>query len=186
MRIVGGALAGRQIEPPSSRMTRPMMDRVREALFNILLHHDWGRGMGNVFDASHVLDAFCGTGALAFEALSRGASNATLFDTDRQALAVATKNATVLGVKQRCRIMAADALHPPRAMEPCRLIFLDPPYRKGLVQPAIEVLDQAGWIAPHALIIAATAKREHPPIPQGLSLLFSRFYGDTALHFFIR
>ena len=186
MRIVGGTLSGRKIEPPLSLTTRPMMDRVRQALFNILAHHDWGAKIGEALDGTHVLDAFCGTGALAFEALSQGAAHATLFDKDRQALQIATQNATTLGVKARCDIIAADTLAPPSAKQACRLVFLAPPYRKELIPPALLALDRAGWIAPDALILAETAKKEALPIPEGFSILFSRSYGDTALHFIAR
>jgi len=187
MRIVGGTLSGRKIEPPLSLVTRPMMDRVRESLFNILAHRDWGQGIGDLFDGSaNVLDAFCGTGALAFEALSRGATQATLFDKDRQALTIATQNAVSLGVKDRCTIQMADALAPPRAPQPCQLVFLAPPYRKELIPPALAALDQAGWIAPHAVIVAETARKEALPIAEGFNLIVQRFYGDTGLHFITR
>ena len=147
MRITGGTLSGRKIEPPLSLTTRPMMDRVRQALFNILAHHDWGPKIGDVLDQTEVLDAFCGTGALAFEALSYGASHATLFDKDRQALQVAAKNAASLGLQNKCQILLADTLQPPRAPKACKLVFLAPPYRKDLVPPAMLALDKAGWIA---------------------------------------
>jgi 16S rRNA (guanine966-N2)-methyltransferase len=187
MRIVGGALSGRKIEPPLSRTTRPMMDRVREALFNILAHRDWGQEIGDLFGKKiHVLDAFCGTGALAFEALSRGAGHATLFDKDVQALSVAQKNAAAFGLMGRCVIQPADALLPPRANESCRLVFLAPPYRKGLIPPALAALDQAGWIAPHAVLVAETGRKEELPAADGFILILRRFYGDTALHFFVR
>ena len=183
MRIVGGTLSGRKIEPPLSQTTRPMMDRIRQALFNILEHHDWGKDTPALFDGSHVLDAFCGTGALAFEAISRGAKQATLFDKDRQALQIATKNAASLGLAKQCGILSIDTLEPPKAKKPCQLIFLAPPYRKGLIPPAMKALKKAGWMAPHALIVAETAKRETLDVPGGFTLLFSRFYGDTGLHF---
>lgn len=186
MRIVGGSLSGRKIEPPLSLVTRPMMDRVRQALFNILAHHDWGDAIGDVFDETLVLDAFCGTGALAFEALSWGAASATLFDKDVQALQIATKNAATLGVKDRCTIVSADTLQPPRASKPCHLVFLAPPYRKNLIPPAMLALDQAGWMVPNVLILAETAKKETLDVPAGFTRIHDRAYGDTALHFIIR
>jgi 16S rRNA (guanine966-N2)-methyltransferase len=186
MRIVGGTLSGRKLEPPTSRATRPMMDRVRQALFNILEHNDWGKHIGDLFHATQVLDAFCGTGALAFEAISRGATHATLFDKERQALLIARKNAAALGVEKQCTIMETDALGPPRALKSCKLVFFAPPYRKNLIPPAMLACDAAGWIAKHALIVAETAKKEALEIPEGFTLLFSRFYGDTALHFIVR
>src|SRR5271168_1109936 len=182
MRIVGGSLSGRKLEPPTSRATRPMMDRVRQALFNILEHRDWGKSIGDLFYETEVLDAFCGTGALAFEAISRGAVHATLFDKERQALLIAKKNATALGIEKKCAIIEGDALAPSKAKKPCKLVFLAPPYRKDLIPPAMLACDAAGWIAKHALIVAETAKKETLGIPEGFNVLFSRFYSDTALH----
>lgn len=187
MRIVGGTLSGRKIEPPLSRTTRPMMDRIREALFNILSHRDWGRDIGNLFvESTHVMDAFCGTGALAFEALSWGAGTATMFDKDRDALDVANKNAGALGIQKRCSIQMVDSLMPPRATKPCKLVFLAPPYRKGLISPVLSALDEAGWIAPHAVIVAETARKEELQIAPPFSLVLERFYSDTGLHFYVR
>jgi len=186
MRIVGGTLSGRKIEPPLSRTTRPMMDRVRQALFNILEHHDWGREIGNVVGSVDVCDAFCGTGALAFEALSRGALHATLFDKDKQALAIAQKNAATLGLNDKATIIMADTLYPPKAHKACKLIFLAPPYNKKLVAPALAALDQAGWMAKHVLVMAEIAKKETLELPEGFVALFSRSYGVAALHFISR
>jgi 16S rRNA (guanine966-N2)-methyltransferase len=186
MRITGGKLVGRAIEPPTSRVTRPMMDRTRQALFNILAHHDWGRDIGKVLDGGHVLDAFCGTGALGFEALSWGMEHATMFDQDAQALAVARKNAAALGLGGKANIVAANTLQPPKASAPCRLIFLAPPYRKNLIPPAMLALDRAGWMAKHVLILAETAKREELELPEGFAELFARYYADTALRFIVR
>ena len=187
MRIVGGKLSGRKIEPPLSTATRPMMDRVREALFNILAHRDWGKHIGELFENEpHVLDAFCGTGALAFESLSWGAAHATLFDKDAQALKIARQNAVTLGVIDKCQILAADATQPPQAPTPCQLVFLAPPYRKNLIHPTFAALDAAGWIAPHAVIVAETAKSEKLETLSGCELVVARSYGEPMLHFFTR
>ncbi len=187
MRIVGGTLSGRKIEPPLSLATRPMMDRIREALFNILAHRDWGQDIGDLFsEKTNVLDAFCGTGALAFEALSWGVGHATLFDKEREALTIATQNATTLGIKNRCTIQMADSLQPPKAAKACQLIILAPPYRKELIPPSLVALDKAGWIAPHAVVLAETARKEALPLPEGFTLELERFYSDTGLHFLVR
>lgn len=183
MRIIGGELSGRTFDAPAGRTTRPMLDRIRQALFNVIEHHDWGEDIGDALHDVNVLDAFCGTGALAFEALSRGASQAILFDKDRNALRAASANAAKLGLKTRCRIIPADTLQPPKAVYRCRLVFIAPPYRKGLIAPALAALDVAGWIASDALIITETARKEPLEIPENFTPLFSRFYADTALHF---
>jgi 16S rRNA (guanine966-N2)-methyltransferase len=187
MRIVGGKLSGRKITPPVSLTTRPMMDRVRVSLFNILLHHDWGSQIGKVFEAdTYVLDAFCGTGALAFEALSHGAAHATLFDKDQEALMIAKKNAAHLKVEKDCQILLTDALNPPKARQACKLIFLSPPYNKDLIAPAVPALDKAGWIDKHAVLVAETAKKEKFEAPEGFTLKLSRTYGIATLHFLVR
>jgi len=186
MRITGGSLVGRKFDPPTSMTTRPMMDRVRQALFNILKHHDWGHEIGNVLDRTHVLDAFCGTGALAFEAISYGATHATLFDKDRQALTIAQGNAALLGIKDACEIVAADTLRPPATNQPCKLVFLAPPYRKDLIPPSMLALEQASWMSPSVLIVAETAKNEALEMPPGFTCLFTRYYGEPALHFITR
>lgn len=186
MRIVGGTLSGRKLLPPHSMVTRPMLDRIREALFNILAHRDWP-GVGELFAPStHVVDAFCGTGALAFEALSWGAGSATLFDRDRGALSVAHANAEALGLKDRSTIQMADSTQPPRASKAAKLVFLAPPYRKGLVAPTFAALDQAGWIGPNAVVVVETARKEELPEFDGFPVQVERFYGDTALRFLAR
>src|SRR6201999_2369272 len=98
-------------------------------------HHDWGKAIGKPLDKANVMDAFCGTGALAFEAISRGAVRATLFDKDRDALDAATGNAAKLGIQNLCQIVSADTLKPPKAAYECRMVFIAPPYRKGLIGP---------------------------------------------------
>ncbi|MFA4995067.1 MAG: RsmD family RNA methyltransferase [Bdellovibrionales bacterium] len=209
MRIVGGTLSGRKIEPPLSMVTRPMMDRVREALFNILAHRDWGKNIGDVFaEDIAVLDAFCGTGALAFEAISWGAGQATLFDKDMEALKIARQNAATLGITDKCQILSADVTMPPPAQSrlrgaseagvpqssraqlnpgtPCKLVFLAPPYRKGLIPPAFLALDTAGWIAPHAVIVAETAKKEAFEALPECEVVVERSYADTTLRFMVK
>jgi 16S rRNA (guanine966-N2)-methyltransferase len=186
MRIIGGTLSGRTFEAPPGRTTRPMLDRIRQALFNIIEHHDWGEGIGDPLTGANVMDAFCGTGALAFEAISRGAANATLFDSDSNAHKIATANAAKLGVKDKCRIMQMDTLRPPKAAYECRMVFIAPPYRKKLIPPALAALDDAGWIAADALILAETARKEDLEVQGNFVPVFSRFYGDTALHFLTR
>ncbi len=183
MRIIAGTLRGRPIKAPEGRTTRPMTDRVREGLFNILAHHDWGAHIGDPLDGANVLDAFCGTGALAFESLSRGAKFATLFDKDKQALLTAKENAAALGLHKQCAILPMNALSPAKATAPCQLIFLAPPYRKGLVVPSLEALEKTGWIAGNALIVIETAKGEKLELPEKYQVITERLYGDTALMF---
>lgn len=181
LRLVAGRHRGRALAAPPDRATRPTSDRVREAVFNILAHAGYGPDDGDAVAGAVVLDAFAGTGALAFEALSRGAAEAWLFDSSTAALGFARRNAEVLGETARAHLLRADALKPPAARAQAMLLFLDPPYRQGLVGPAIRALSAAGWLAPGCLVVAETAADE--PAVEGLALLDERRYGIARIGF---
>ena len=158
MRIIAGAWRGRKLVAPEGEGTRPTADRVRQALFDRLLHAAWA-GREAVEDA-HVLDAFAGTGALGLEALSRGAARAVFIEKEPAALKARRLN--VAAAEGRGRVLAGDALRPPPG-QPCSLVFLDPPYGSGLIGPAVAALSRAGWIASDALIVAELGHEETPP-----------------------
>lgn len=161
MRIIAGAWRGRTLAAPPARATRPTADRVRQALFDRLLHAPWaGRA---ALHGINVLDAFAGTGAYGLEALSRGAARATFIEHDRDALAAIRANITACAAAPRCRVLAADARRPPPGT-PCALVLLDPPYASGLLAPAVAALARAGWIAPGALLAAEAGHDE--PMPE--------------------
>ena len=165
MRIIAGAWRGRALSAPPGDATRPTADRVRQALFDRLMHAPWaGRA---VIDSARVLDVFAGTGALGLEALSRGAAHATFLETGRAALAALRANVAACRAEGRCTVLAADVLRPPLG-RPCGLVFLDPPYGHGLVSPALAALRAAGWIAPGALILAEIRREEALPRPDPL------------------
>lgn len=182
MRIVGGRFRGRAIGAPVGRTTRPTTDRVRESLFDILAH-----GLGFDFTGTHVVDLFAGSGALGLEALSRGAADAVFVDTDRAALACIEANAALLGVTEAVELIRRDAarLGPPAEMvsPPAGLAFLDPPYAKGLLVPALAGLAEGGWLAPGALCVAETSHVEDFTPPDGFTALDERAYGDTRILF---
>jgi 16S rRNA (guanine966-N2)-methyltransferase len=166
------------LQAPAGRATRPTADRVREALFNILLH-----GQPELVGAS-VLDAFAGSGALGLEALSRGAGHAIFLDTDRAAIAAMTANAAKLGVSGQCTILRQDATRPGPAERPCRIILMDPPYRSGLAEPALRALDDLGWMAPDALVVIEVAADEAFAAPtKGHAIADQRTYGAARLVF---
>src|SRR3954469_15730837 len=127
MRIVGGRHRGRKLIAPPGDTVRPTSDRAREALFNILSHGRFAAS-GLPFAGQPVLDAFSGTGALGLEALSRGASAAVVFETEREALTALRRNIAALGEEDSIHIVAGDATRPPRAAMRCAVAFLDPPY----------------------------------------------------------
>ena len=162
MRIVAGAWRGRALSAPSGDATRPTADRVRQALFDRLLHAPWaGRA---AIDGARVLDAFAGTGALGLEALSRGAGYATFLEIGRAALTALRANVAACRAEACCTVLPADALRPPPG-QACGLLFLDPPYGQDLVAPALNALQAAGWIAPDALIVAELGRDDALPRP---------------------
>lgn len=177
-------MRGRVLKTPEGRDTRPTADRVREALFNILAHHDWVADIGDPLDGANVLDAFAGTGALGIEALSRGATSCTFFETNRKALQVLRENVVFAKLDEVVRIIPSDVTKPPKAQTPASLIFLDPPYRKGLIEQAVAALSAQGWIAPHALLVCETAKDEALSLPPTYEEILTRGYGDTCIRFF--
>ncbi len=162
MRIVAGAWRGRALAAPPGDATRPTADRVRQALFDMLMHAPWA-GPDAVRGAT-VLDAFAGTGALGLEALSRGAVHATFIERDRAALAALHANVAACGAA--AIVLAADALRPPPG-RPCGLVFLDPPYGQDLVPRAVAALRDVGWIASGALVVAEVGRAEPSPAPGG-------------------
>lgn len=177
MRIIAGTHRGRALAAvgkgdPAAHL-RPTTDRVRESLFGVL---DGGR-FGDPIEGAHVLDLFAGTGALGLEALSRGAAHGTFVENGRKALALLIRNVSSLGETGRTRILRQDAARIGPAERPCELVFLDPPYGKGLGGHAIEAARAGGWIAPGALIVWEEAAAID--LPEGLTLLENRRYGDT-------
>jgi 16S rRNA (guanine966-N2)-methyltransferase len=142
------------LQAPAGQGTRPTAERLRQALFDMLLHAPWGGRL----DGMVVLDAFAGTGALGLEALSRGAASAVFMERDRAALEALRAN-IALCRGAVARVLATDVLTPP-AGQPCDLVFLDPPYGGDLLPRAVAALAKAGWIAPGALIVAESARDE--------------------------
>jgi 16S rRNA (guanine966-N2)-methyltransferase len=194
MRITGGTFRSRALRAPSGQATRPTTDRVREALFGIL--HSAGATAG-----ARVLDLYAGTGALALEALSRGASEAVLVESSREALAALRANVAALGVEARTRVIAGDValavrrlVRPGRAdgpethaARPFDLVFADPPWAMvegGEPAAALSTLADGGALAAEACVVLEHASRTIPLDVEGLLRLDTRRYGDTALTFY--
>jgi 16S rRNA (guanine966-N2)-methyltransferase len=157
MRIIGGRWRGRRIAAPPGSGTRPTADRVRQALFDILMHAPWGGH--ELLEDAHVLDVFAGTGALGLEALSRGAARVTFMENDPAALAVLRANIAAVGAQSACHVLPVDALRAGRGSV-AGLVFLDPPYGQDLVHRALAHLQAYGWRAPGAGLVAETAREE--------------------------
>jgi 16S rRNA (guanine966-N2)-methyltransferase len=175
MRIVAGLWRGRPLAAPPGAATRPTADRVRQALFDMLLHAPWG-GRETVASA-RVLDVFAGTGAFGLEALSRGALHATFVERSHAALAALHANIAACQARDRTTVLPIDALAVPPG-EPADLVFLDPPYRAGLVPRAVAHLHAVGRLARHTLLVAETARDEPPPAAH---LLAERSHGAARI-----
>ena len=182
MRIVGGTFKGRAIEAPVGRDTRPTSDRTREGVFNILAHASWSPGL----DERRVLDLFAGSGALGLEAMSRGAAFALFVETDAAARGTIRDNIEALGLFGATRIHRRDATDlgakPAGLGAPFDLVFLDPPYHKGLGERALATLAPGGWISPGALIVFECAAEETPAAP-AFEMLDERGYGAAKVLF---
>ena len=179
MRIIAGCWKGRALVAPPGLATRPTSDRARQAIFDQLWHAPWA-GRAVVEDAT-VLDGFAGTGAMGLEALSRGAARVFFIEQDRAALSTLRANIAACKAGDACRVIAGDVTAPPIAAAPCSLVFLDPPYGKGLVPRALVALQAKGWIAPGALIIAETGRDEETVMPPGFEVLSTRDHGAARL-----
>jgi 16S rRNA (guanine966-N2)-methyltransferase len=176
MRVVGGRLKGRGLASPSSREIRPTADRLRESLFNILMH-----AYGDPVDGARVLDLFAGTGALGIEAISRGASFALFVDNGTEARALLRANVEALGLGGVTKVFRRDAtdLGPAHPVEPFSLVFLDPPYGKRLAERALASLRDGGWLLPGAMLVVEEAKAAGVVAPEGYQELERRAYDDT-------
>ncbi|WP_137151093.1 16S rRNA (guanine(966)-N(2))-methyltransferase RsmD [Devosia sp. FKR38] len=180
MRIVAGKFRGKQLISPSDDSIRPTADRVRESMFNILASR-----LGPVFDGLRVLDLFAGTGALGFEALSRGAAHATFVDIGAEARGLVRDHIEAFGVGGITKLLRRDAtdLGVPGTFGKFDLVFLDPPYGQGLGEKALMGLLAHGWLAPDVVIVFEESVDAEVAIPEGFVLDDRRVYGSAALHF---
>ena len=178
MRIIGGTARGLHLAPvgagDAAAHLRPTSDRVREAIFNLLING----GYGNPVADARVLDLFAGTGALGLEALSRGAAHSTFVDTGTPALTLIRRNITLMRAEDRATVLKRDATAPGPGTAHT-LIFLDPPYGKALGQAALTACAATGWLSPDAMVVWEEGR---PPLaPTGFDMLDQRRYGDTVV-----
>ena len=184
MRIVSGSFRGKTLAAPPGEATRPTSDRARQAIFNILEHAAWSKGLRD----ARVIDLFAGSGALGFEALSRGAAFCLFVETDAAARGAIRENVEAMGVFGRTRVHRRDATDlgvRPGADGPAfDLAFLDPPYAKGLGEAALDRLAAGGWLAPGAVVVFERGAAEPEVSVPGYALLDARDYGAARVHFF--
>jgi 16S rRNA (guanine966-N2)-methyltransferase len=165
MRITAGHYRGRILVSPEGHAVRPASDKVRQAVFSSLLSRI-------DLDDINVLDGFCGTGSYGLEALSRGADHVTFIDQD---LELCRKNVAALGVQAQSRLIKCDMGALKKADSPVSLIFLDPPYRMGLVMPSLKQTAEKGWASPETLYVIECEKDLLLPFGE------SRFYGEVQI-----
>lgn len=172
MRLIGGKFRGKRLQTPSDRSIRPTSDRARESLFNIFEHQGLVREV-------RFLDLFCGTGAVGLEAFSRGAGEVWLMDRD---LTLATANCRSLGDPANVQLHHQRALAAGPPPEPFDVVFLDPPYGEGLLEPALAQL-RKGWLSKEAWIVLERPSNERFDVPAGFIMRQERAYGRAAFTF---
>lgn len=186
MRIVSGRFRGKALVAPPGEGTRPTSDRARQAVFNILEHAEWSPGL----QERRVIDLFAGSGALGFEALSRGASFCLFVETDEAARGAIRDNMEAMGLFGGARVHRRDATdlgrRPGSAGEAFDLAFLDPPYRKGLGERALARLLEGEWMSPQAVAVFERAADEPDLDTPGWETLDVRDYGAARVLFLRR
>ncbi|MGA0606355.1 16S rRNA (guanine(966)-N(2))-methyltransferase RsmD [Phenylobacterium sp. VNQ135] len=183
MRIVSGDFRGKALVTPPGQGTRPTSDRARQALFNILEHAAWSDGLRD----RRVIDLFAGSGALGFEALSRGAAFCLFVETDEAARGAIRENVDSMGLFGRTRVHRRDAtqlgLRPGADGPAFDLAFLDPPYGKGLAEVVLAKLAEGNWLSPGALAVVERGAAEPPLEVPGYENLDVRTYGAAKVWF---
>jgi len=180
MRVTAGRLGGRNLVAPADTRVRPTSDKVRQAIFNVLAHNDFG--VGFTLEGARVIDLFAGTGALGLEALSRGARYCLFIDDHSESRALIRKNIEALRLTGVTKIWRRDAtdLGEISMDKPFDLAFLDPPYRKNLLAPALASLRSGHWLSPVAIIVAEMAEDEKLSA-EGFVMLDERVYSETRV-----
>ena len=183
MRIISGRARGLHLaavgDGDASAHLRPTSDRVREAIFNLLVNG----GYDDPITDCHVLDLFAGTGALGLEALSRGASRVTFVDDGKVALGLLQRNIGLMKASAEVTMIRRNATQLGLG-SPHGLVFLDPPYGKGLGEAALASAMTGGWIGPEALVV--WEENVLPVVPDGFRQLDQRRYGDTLVTILMR
>ena len=183
MRIVAGTLKGRSIVAPEGEGTRPTSDRARQAIFNVLEHAAWAEPL----EGMRVMDLYAGSGALGFEAISRGAAFALFVETDEDARGAIRENADALRLMGRTRVHRRSAtdlgVRPGSDGEAFDLAFLDPPYRKGLGEQTLARLLDGNWLKPGAVVVFERGSDEAEIATPGYERLDKRDYGAASVLF---
>ncbi|QYC11126.1 16S rRNA (guanine(966)-N(2))-methyltransferase RsmD [Brevundimonas nasdae] len=183
MRIVAGSLKGRAIVAPEGRNTRPTSDRARQAVFNVLEHASWAEPLRG----ARVIDLYAGSGALGFEAVSRGAAFCLFVEIEDEARGAIRENADAYGLMGRTRVHRRSAtdlgVRPGSAGEAFDIAFLDPPYAKGLGEQTLLRLTEGNWLKPGAIVVFERGSDEPDIDTPGYERLDARDYGAARVLF---
>ncbi len=182
MRIISGELKSRKIQFPKNKLTRPMTDRSKETVFNIL---------SNLVPGKHVLDLYAGSGSLGLESLSRGAISAVFVDEAEWAVKVIKKNLEDLELQKRATVLQGEVLRTidklKKSGQTFSLVFVDPPFNKGLVKKTLIKLDQSGIVLPFGqIVVGHTRQEELPDTLTELKLARTKTIGQACLSFLFR
>lgn len=184
MRIVGGQYRGKNLLSPEGTETRPTSDRAREAIFNILHHAKWRQR--DLLENAAIMDVFAGTGAMGLEALSQGAAHGVFIEQSAAAARTCQSNIDAMKLGDRAILMRSDAVKlslRPTTLAPRSLVFLDPPYGKGLGGAALTQLAEKDWLEPGAICLLEMAKKQPEMPPPGFAQLDERSYGVALVRF---
>ena len=180
MRIISGSKKGHPLKAPPGNTTRPTTDRVREAIFNVLQTR---------ISEAKVLDVFAGSGGMSMEALSRGAALADLYEKDRKAIAAIEQNIDFLNFSDKARLWKGDAIHfLSQNISQYDIIFLDPPYYKGLYNQVVSLILQRNLLAVDGVLVVETSTKLEQGLEDGilaqLQLKKTVTYGDTKIDYY--
>jgi 16S rRNA (guanine966-N2)-methyltransferase len=181
--IIAGKYRGKKIKTKANASIRPTGGRARGAVFNILMHGEFGSPENSPLIDRSVIDLFCGTGALGLEALSRGAAHVTFVDESSESISLARSNAAHLKEESNTYFIRSDSTKLPRARRTCSLAFLDPPYNSGLAVKSLAALDMQGWLEDGAIAVAEMSKKETLVPPKNYTMFDDRIYGNTRIVF---
>ncbi len=183
LRIIAGKHRGRKIETKEHAKIRPTGSKARGAIFNILLHGEFRGADASPLIGRRVVDVFCGTGALGFEALSRGAEHVTFVDQSAESMSLVRTNARHMGELDASDFIRSDSASLPMARKACRLAFLDPPYGTGLAVKSLKSLDRQGWLENGAVAVVEMGAKDAFEPPEGYEQFDERKYGHTRIVF---
>ncbi|AIL64714.1 Ribosomal RNA small subunit methyltransferase D [Rickettsiales bacterium Ac37b] len=183
MRIIAGKHKGRNIMLPTRTNVRPTTSKTREGIFNILNSGQFLKEGISILHRAKILELFCGSGALSFESLSRGAEHAIMVDNNQENLNYVALNAEKLSESNNISIIRTDASFLPKANHAVDIVFIDPPYNSNVIESVLYKLQQQNWLKNDTIIVIDAFSKEDINIPLGYNHISQRIYGKTKIIF---